>query len=170
MTGRKVLDRLLRLREMEEEQSRHELEAAVGDRNRVAAELKNAIDRQAMGRRSLVSGIEERDCFGRTSAVIEMERARRMRMRVEPRLEAAEVEVKRQREEFLLRRAAREQVETLVDQERAATLEKTGRRAQQMLDDWYGRRTPSDNSRPGNGTAVGLGLGDGPANETAKEP
>jgi flagellar export protein FliJ len=142
MTVKRVLSRLLRLRELEEEQSRLELEAAVGNRNRVAQELTVVVHRQIQGRMDFVNGISEKDTAGRTGAVIEMEQARRQRLRIEPRLESADAVVMRQREQFMARRIGRRQVETLVDQERLAAREQAGRRAQQMLDDWYGRRVP----------------------------
>ena len=141
MAVRRVLSRLLRLRELEEEQSRVELEIAVGKRNRVAEQLAQAVQRQAQGRRNFANGIVERDTTSRTGAVMEMEQARRQQLRIEPRLAAADTEVGRQREEFLARRTKRRQVETLVDQERAMIREEAGRRAQQVLDDWYGQRS-----------------------------
>jgi hypothetical protein len=42
---------------------------------------------------------------------------------------------------FQMRRTGRRQVETLLDQEHAKVLEEAGRRAQRMIDDWYGRRS-----------------------------
>jgi hypothetical protein len=55
-------------------------------------------------------------------------------------LKEAERELERQREEFLRRRVDRRQVETLVTEARLGAEQEAGRRAQQMLDDWYGRR------------------------------
>jgi flagellar export protein FliJ len=155
MAVQRILRRLQRLRELEEEQSRLELEAAVGNRNRVAQELAAAVQQQIQGRTDFVNGISEEDASGRTGAVIEIEQARRQRLRIEPRLEAADIEVAKQREEFMARRTGRQQVETLVDQERKTEREEAGRRAQQMLDDWYGRRGPKEGARGGNGMTSG---------------
>jgi flagellar export protein FliJ len=142
MAVKKVLERLLRLRELEEEQSRLTLESAVEDRNRIDRELSDAADRQAQGRRTFVAGMSAPDSVGRCGGVMEMEQARRLRQQIAPRLKAAEDEMTRQRDDFLARRTARRQVETLVDEEQQAGRESEARRAQQMLDDWYGRRRP----------------------------
>ena len=140
MAVRRVLHRLLRLRELEEQLSRMELEAAVQNRRQVAQELAIAVHEQAQGRKNFVQGIFETDAVIRTGAVIAMEQARQKRTRIEPNLEAADREVARQQVEFLARRTGRRQVETLVDQEGATAREEAARKAQQMLDDWYGGR------------------------------
>jgi flagellar export protein FliJ len=140
MPGKRVLQRLLRIRELQEEQSRVELEAAVGHRNRVADELVETKSRQAQGRSAFVAGISDRDRTGRAAGMIEMEQARKEQPRIATRLEAANAKVERQRNEFLEHRTARRQVETLVSAEQAALREEAARRAQQTLDDWYGRR------------------------------
>jgi len=147
LAERRVLARLLRLRELEEEQSRTELEAAVGVRNRVRVELAEVSDRQTLGRRNFATGIAARDPLGRTGAMMELERAREQQVKIRTRFDASEAEVARQREEFLLRRTERRQVETLVDDQQAMDVIETARRAQQMLDDWYGRRGTKETAR-----------------------
>jgi flagellar export protein FliJ len=142
MAKRRVLERLLRLRELEEELSRVDLETAVGARNRLAGELAAAAGRQAQAHRGFAASLGDPDTADRTGAVIAMERACKQRLRIEPRLRSAEQEVMRQREEFLARRTGRQQVETLLEQEHRTQQEEVARRAQQMLDDWYGRRPP----------------------------
>ncbi|WP_263352151.1 hypothetical protein [Acidicapsa acidisoli] len=155
MPGKRVLQRLLRIRELREEQGRVELEAVVGQRNRVAQELVEAKNRQAQGRSAFVAGISDRDRTGRAAGMIEMEQARKEQPRIAARLEAANAEVERQRNEFLEHRTARRQVETLVSAEQAALREEAARRAQQTLDDGYGRRGSRKQDR--------LGMEDNPA-------
>jgi len=142
MSIKPVLARLLRLRGLEEEQSRLELENTAAALGRVEQERAAVTRRQAMGRRVFVTGIEQSDNRCRPAAVIEMELAQRQRAQVDLRLTAIESEVERQRDEFLERRTRRQQVETLVDAARAESEVTAARRAQQMLDDWYGRRGP----------------------------
>jgi flagellar export protein FliJ len=137
---RRVLTRLLRLRELEEEQTRIQLESAVGDRDRVQEDLAQTADYLTQGRQSFRASVTNRDAMGRTGAVLETEQARQQRLRILPRLQAAEAEVTRQREEYLLRRTGRRQVETLVENEKEMAAVETARRVQQILDDWYGRR------------------------------
>jgi flagellar export protein FliJ len=132
MAVRRVLTRLLRLRELEEEQSRIKLESAVGDRDRVHEDLARAAECLIQGRQSFTAGIVNRDALGRTGAVLETEQARKQRLRILPRLQAAEAEVMRQREEYLLRRTGRRQVETLVENEKGMAMVEAARRAQQM--------------------------------------
>ena len=150
MATRHVLERLLRLRELEEEQSLLKLEIAVKNRNRAAAELELADVGYRDSRREFAAGIEERDALSRTAAVLPMEQARGQRMRIELRLAAADAEAVRQRNEFLIRRTGRRQVEMLVQQEQAAQQQATSRKAQQMLDDWYGWRTARETAQTAN--------------------
>jgi flagellar export protein FliJ len=140
---KRVLDRLLRLRELEEELSRVDLEVAVGERNRIERELAVVVELQAQDRANFAASIGKRDTSGRTGAAMAMEQARKQRTRITPRLEAAQREVLRRQEEMLVRRTSRQQVKTLVEREQLALREVTGRRVQQMLDDWYGRRFSS---------------------------
>ena len=170
MAKRRVLQRLLRLRELEEELSRLELEAAVGERNRVAGELAAAVKRHAHGREVFAAAIGEPDTAGRTGAVMAMEQARKQRIRVEPRLETADREVVRQREEFLTRRTGRRQVETLVDREQLAAQEAVSHRAQQMLDDWYGRRSTRLAQQDSRGGNAGPDSANGRATDSLSKP
>ena len=140
MLVKRTLSRLLRLRELEEEQSRLELELAVAERNRAQQEIALAAQRQVLGRRNFAAGIVEQNRLARAAGLFETEEARRQRLHLHPQLEAADAEVARQQAEFLQRRIGRQQVETLVENERGRAEVEAGRRAQQMLDDWYGRR------------------------------
>jgi len=142
MAKRQALKRLWRLREMEEEQSRLELEARVVDRNRVAERLATVVEEAVQSRKSFAARLGDPDTVARTAALMELEQARRLQTAIRPHLEQAESEVELRREEFLARRTGRRQVETLLDREEEKAREATARRAQQMLDDWYGRRKP----------------------------
>ena len=140
MAEKRVLARLLKLRVLEEELSRAELEAAVAARNRIEMEMSAAEGRRVRGRRTFADALGDVDTAERTGGVMEMEQAKLLRLRIQPRLKAADTEAVRQREEFLARRTSRRQVETLIDNQRQQAGIEAGRRAQQMLDDWYGRR------------------------------
>ncbi len=147
MLIKRTLNRLLRLRELEEEQSRLELELAVAERNRTQQVIALAARRQALGRSNFAAGIVEQNRLARAAGLLEIEDARKQCLRLHPRLEAADAEVARQQAEFLLRRTGRRQVETLAENEQDKAEVEAGRRAQQMLDDWYGRRKTKE--RPG---------------------
>ena len=141
MAGESVLARLLRLRELEEEQCRLQLEAAVGHQRRVGQAREAIVRRQVAVREEFAAQVGLGDSRGRSAMVFEMELAGRRRARVEQRVSEAESAVQRQREEFLERRTGRQQVESLIETARSREEIETARRAQQMLDDWYSRRS-----------------------------
>ncbi len=145
----KTLRRLARIRELEEEQSRLALESAARSREETAAELLAAHQERRDGRSDLVRGIERSDGLVRQTGLVLMEIAARQAEHLRPELHRLDQELARQRDEFLIRRTARRQVETLLNEaEREARVE-ADRRAQQMLDDWYGRkRRPTAETQP----------------------
>jgi len=161
MAKRNVLERLWRLRELEEEQSRLELEARVTERNRIAQYLAEVFAEAALSRGEFLARLADPDTAARTGALVELELARRGQAAIRPRLDEAEAGVELRRDEFLTRRTGRRQVETLLDREREAARAETARSAQQMLDDWYGRRGPlrtpserADNAKPAQSSPV----------------
>ncbi len=141
MAEKRILARLLKLRELEEELSRVELEAAVAARDRIEGERNAAEARRVLGRRSFADALGDLDTAERTGGMMEMEQARLLALQIQPHLKVADKEAAHKREEFLARRTSRRQVETLLDNHRRQEETDAGRRAQQMLDDWYGRRT-----------------------------
>jgi len=140
MAMRNVLSRLLRIRELEEEQSRVRLEELAGARARVGLEMESAIRENGDGRAWFQQAIAGGDALGRAEGLAAMEVAGLRRAWIAPLLREAEEELERQREEFLGRSTDRLQAETLDAEARAGAELEAGRRAQQMLDDWYGRR------------------------------
>ena len=157
MPRKRVLSRLVRLRELEEEQGRLSLEDAVRRRGRVCEEMDHAKKETEMGRMSFLNGVARRDALGRTGGLIGMEIGVRECARVAPRLQGADREVELQREEFLRRRTARMQVESLATEARNLAEAEVAQRAQQILDDWYGRRrrlSDASNSQAKNGDVV----------------
>ncbi len=142
MAKRQVLERLWRLRELEEEQCRLALEERVRHRDRIAQRLESASQSVALNRKAFTARLGDPDTAARSGALLELEQARRQQAAIRPQVEIAEAEVEQRREEFLMQRTERRQVETLLERERQAAREDTARRAQQVLDDWYGRRRP----------------------------
>ena len=136
----KTLRRLTRIRELEEEQSRLALEAAARIREQAAAELMAAHQEQRDGRADLVRGVERNDPRDRQTGLVRMEVATRHVEHLRPQLQQLDNELARQRDEYLARRTARRQVETLLGEAEQRARQEADRRAQQMLDDWYGRK------------------------------
>lgn len=140
MSASKTLRRLARIRELEEEQSRLVLEAAARSREEVASELLAAHQERRDGRVDLVRGVERSDGRVRQTGLVRMEMAARQTEVLRPQLERMDQELARQRDEYLARRTARRQVETLLAEAERLARQEADRRAQQMLDDWYGRK------------------------------
>lgn len=148
MAGSRVLKRLARLRELEEEQSRLELEYAARQRAEVADGVNAAAEARAAGRRSFVRGVVEGDGLERVVGLTTMRQAEGRRTALLPYLAEADRQLALQRDEYLMRRTERRQVETLMAEQRAEEEREAARRAQQMLDDWYGRKRKPIESAP----------------------
>jgi len=144
----RILGRLLRLRELEEDQGRLLLKAAAVVREELSGEMTDAIEEAELGRRTFHFGVERSDSIDRAAGLVASGAGERLREHLKPRLRAAELELERQRTEFLNRRTSRLQVETLEAEARLLENADAGRRAQQMLDDWYGRRSNPGESKP----------------------
>lgn len=157
MSGSKILRRLTRIRELEEEQSRLALEAAARIREQAAAELLAAHQEQLDGRSDLVRGVEHNDPRDRQTGLIRMQVATRHAEHLRPQLQQLDKQLARQRDEYLARRTARRQVETLLGEAELRARQEADRRAQQMLDDWFGRKRrpiPHANSEPESGSGA----------------
>ena len=122
MAVSRALRRLLRIRDLEEEQGRTALESAVGDLSRLQQALASTTERDRL------AGLEE------TRA------ADRMALALSPRIEEAEGGVAALREEYLARRVERRQAATLVDEAEARDALEIERRSQMALDDWFRNR------------------------------
>lgn len=144
MATERGLKRLLQLRKLEEEQSRRDLEIAIGNRSRIERDLAVATEWHAESRRRFLVALCDKDATGRVCGVVEMDVAQDRRSRIEPALDDAEAEIVQQREELLSKRSGRQQLETLVESARAEAEVEALRRAQQILDDWYGRTNRKD--------------------------
>ncbi len=140
MSTTRALKRLARIRELEEEQSRLQLEAAARSREEVAEDLLATHQELRGGRQDLMRGVERSDGCERQTGLVRMELAEQRAKVLRPRLEQMNQELARQREEYLARRTARLQVETLLSEAEQRRLQEAERRAQQVLDDWYGRK------------------------------
>ena len=140
MSAPKKLTRLLRLRKLEEEQQRVVLELAVAESNRLQQYRELAIEQLSRGKQEFIKAIEQDASASRETALVEVEHAAEQRDGIEARLITTNSAVIHQRAEYLERRTVRQQVEQLLEAASKAREIEAGRRAQQMLDDWYGQR------------------------------
>jgi hypothetical protein len=140
MAVSRALRRLLRIRDLEEEQNRLALESALGELNRLEHALEATVERERRGRRLIEASARTGELSDRLAGLEETRAAGRHAAVLEPRIEAKEEDVTARREEFLMKRVERRQAETLIRESEAREAVEAGRRGQQALDDWYGSR------------------------------
>lgn len=140
MAVSRALRRLLRIRDLEEEQCRLALESSIGELNRLQSALANTAERDRRGRRLVQASVQTGEFQDRLAGLEETRAADRIVAVLEPRIEAMEAEVAERRRGFLAKRMERRQAETLIQASEAEEAVEAGRRSQLALDDWYGSR------------------------------
>jgi len=137
MTVSSALRRLLRIRDLEEEQNRLALESALGELNRLEGALTATCERDRRGRRLVEAGIRMDQFSDRLAGLEESRSASRHAEALGPRIEDKSEEVIARRQEFLLKRVERRQAETLIRECEAQEAIEANRHGQQVLDNWY---------------------------------
>jgi flagellar biosynthesis chaperone FliJ len=140
VTVSRALRRLLRIRELEEEQSRLALESSLGDLHRLQTALAATVERNHRGRRLVEASARSGEIRDRMAGIEESRSAGRFAVALAPRIAGAEQDVDGLREDFLERRVERRQAETLIEEALARDVLDADRRSQQGLDDWVGNR------------------------------
>jgi hypothetical protein len=136
----RALRRLLRIRNLEEEQSRIALESAVGDLRRLEHAQAATVERDRRGRRLFDSSVHTGDLPDRLAGVVEQHAADCVQRALAPRIRDAALDVAGLREDYLDRRVERRQAETLVKESEARDALDLERKSQQGLDDWFRNR------------------------------
>lgn len=137
MAVSRALRRLLRIRDLEEEQCRLALESAVAELHRLEQALAATADRKRRGRSLVHTGVERNQLPDRLAGLEEARAADRLVAVLNPRIEAMEAEVAARRQAFLMKRVERRQAETLIEETEAREAIVVDRRTQQSLDDWF---------------------------------
>jgi flagellar biosynthesis chaperone FliJ len=140
MAVSRALSRLLRIRELEEEQSRLVLELALSELNRLENALRATVERERRGRSLVGASARTNQLPDRLAGLEETRSSVRHAAALGPRIEATGDDVAALRREFLGKRIERRQAETLIQETEAEDAIAAGRRGQQALDDWYGSR------------------------------
>lgn len=140
MAVARSLRRLLRIRDLEEEQCRLALESALAERSRLLAALATAAERDRRGRRLTASSAQTVELSDRIAGLEETRIAKRVVTALTPRLALTEQLVAARRQEYLSKRVERRQAETLISETEQRDALDASRRSQQSLDDWYGNR------------------------------
>jgi hypothetical protein len=136
----RALRRLLRIRDLEEEQSRLALESALGELHRLESALAATAERDRRGRSLIGSSAYSAELPDRLAGMEETRTAGRFAAVLAPRTAAMELEAAELRQEFLLKRVERRQAETLIGETEARDAVEDSRRGQQALDDWHRSR------------------------------
>jgi hypothetical protein len=140
MAVSRTLRRLLRIRDLQEEQGRLALESSMGELNRLEDAMKATENRDRLGRRLLDASAHTGELPDRLSGLEESRTAARISAVLAPRIEAKQRDVHIRRQEFLVMRVARKQAESLIEDAESADAIDAGRRGQQSIDDWYSSR------------------------------
>jgi hypothetical protein len=140
MAVSRALRRLLRIRDIEEEQCRLAVESASATLHRLQHALEATVERGRRGRRLIEASVHSGELPDRLAGLEEIRAAGRHGVALIPRIADAELDVAALREEFLAKRVERRQAETLIKETEARDTIEAGRRSQQNLDDWFGNR------------------------------
>jgi len=143
MAVSRALRRLLRIRDLEEEQGRLALETAQADLSRLKHALDSTIDRDRRGRRLVELSARSGELPDRLAGLEEARAAVRQAHALAPRLLDAEQDVAEVREQYLAKRIERRQAETLIEEAEAREARDAERKSQQGLDDWFRDRLHS---------------------------
>ena len=140
MAASRALRRLLRIRDIEEEQCRLEVEAAQGNLGKLQRAMGEAVNRSSGGRRLVQASARSGDLPDRLAGIEETRSAERRAVALVPCIADAAQDVAIAREEYLAKRIERRQAETLIEEAETEEALEFDRRSQQGLDDWYRNR------------------------------
>jgi hypothetical protein len=157
MAVSRSLRRLLRIRDLEEEQGRLALESALGELRQLENALAASVERDRRGRRLVESSVRSGELPDRLAGLEETRAAGRRATALGPRIADAQLDAIALRREFLAKRVERRQVETLIQGAERHDSAEAKRRGQQALDDWFRARL--------RGTEADLGTARTPAPE-----
>jgi hypothetical protein len=132
--------RLLRIRNLQEQSSRMELDSALGELNLLEQAMRSSDARDHRGRGLIGSSAGTGELADRLSGLEESRTAARHAAALRLGIANAEEKVTELREVFLDRRVERRQAETLIEEAGERDAVDAGRRTQQAVDDWYGSR------------------------------
>lgn len=157
-----ALRRLLRIRDLEQEQHQRALESALSELRQLERALEQAAMRQRDGRTGFTASVldrtpdrhqspdlnSDRESYRKPlemqSALVETAIGKRHALALAPRISRAAVQASLRQKEFLLKRMELRQAETLIRETEAADAIEASRQGQKALDDWYLSQSRSD--------------------------
>ena len=145
MASGRLTERVVRIRQMEEDESRRVLDLALAELAQLELGLRTSQQRERAGRGLVAASATSGEIADRIAGMEESRSASRRSAALRLRIRAAEDAVASLRQEFLSRRTSRLQAETLAATEKAREAEDSLRRGQRAVDDWYLGRMSRDN-------------------------
>lgn len=171
MAVSRALRRLLRIRDLEEEQCRIALEFAQGELNRLNQAQVATTQRERWGRRLVDESARSGELPDRLSGLEEARTADRLTRALASRIEIVQEDVVKLREEFLAKRVEVRQAETLIKETEARDALEAARRSQQTLDDWYRSRLHGEDAdEPSTERAPAANASLAPRSEEDRDP
>ena len=144
MSSRRLTERILRIRELEEHEGRRALELALAELAQLELALRTARQRERAGRNLVNASASSGDVADRIAGMEESRSSSRTAAALTLRIRSAENEVEKLRQQYLAQRTSRQQAEMLADSEREREEIAGLRRSQRLLDDWYLNRKGPD--------------------------
>jgi hypothetical protein len=136
----KSLERVLRIRDLQEEQQRLALESAAGELRDLEAARQAAGEMERAGRAWIGASVQTGLLADRQGGLVQATAGRRRAELLAQHIARAKAETKRLHEAFLEKRLERRQAETLVSESEARDVIESNRRSQRAVDDWHGSR------------------------------
>jgi hypothetical protein len=149
MAVSKTLERLLRIRDLQEEQHRQALESAAGQLRELQAAKDAAAETERSGRAWVAASVQTGVLADRQGGLVQATAASRRAVLLAQHIARAEAETKRLHETFLEKRVERRQAETLFNESASRSAIESNRRSQRAVDDWHGSRKQREKSGRG---------------------
>ena len=169
MHGSSAIRRLLRIRALEEEQSRMVLEAAEAEVKRLQSALGSVRQSEHQGREILTRGVQDGEPTDRIAGVEQIRACEQAAAWIAGRTLQAEAEAGTQRSAFVEKRIQCRQAESLHDAAISQSLHRDEKRMQQMQDEWHLMRR-QETQQSGDDAAAAQPKEDGTAEQSLEKP
>jgi hypothetical protein len=140
-------ERIVRIRQLEEDESRRTLELAIAELAQLELALRAANERERAGRGLVAASASSGEIADRIAGMEESRSASRLALSLVLRIRTEGDAVAILRREYLDKRTSRLQSESLAETERGREAAINLRKGQQALDDWYLNRMRLDEDR-----------------------
>jgi hypothetical protein len=147
MGSTRQIERVVRIRQLEEDESRRTLGLALAELAQLKLALCAANQKERDGRSLVAASASSGEIADRIAGMEEARSASRLGLALAARIRTAGDAVALFRKEYLNKRTSRLQAETLAETERVHEAAINLRRGQQALDDWYLNRRRLDAKR-----------------------